>query len=74
MSVGPPNIFTATPTTNGIMLSDWVSSTIRMITQPHAQGAATQYHTIDGFNLILQRDWLAHAFLASDRMHLFARS
>lgn len=66
----PAKIFIATPTTNGIMLSDCVASTIGMITRLHARGIETAYHTTDGFNLILQRDWIAHAFLASDCSHL----
>jgi len=66
----PPKIFIATPTTNGIMLSDTVASTIGMITQLHGRGIATRYHTTDGYSVMLQRDWLVQAFLASDCTHL----
>lgn len=70
MSVGPPKIFVATLTTNGIMLWDCVASTIRMVTRLHAQGIATEYHTADGPNLIQQRDRLPHAFPESACTHL----
>ena len=52
------------------MLSDYVGSLARMMAQLHARGVSTDYRTIDGPNLVLQRDMLADAFLASDATHL----
>jgi hypothetical protein len=65
-----PKIFVATPTANGIMLSQYVAAVVQMITRLHAAGINTQYATVDGPNLILQRDVLAHLFLQSDCTHL----
>lgn len=65
-----PKIFVATPTTNGIMLSQNVGAVVHMVTRLHAAGIGTQYGTVDGPNLILQRDLLAHMFLQSDCTHL----
>jgi hypothetical protein len=70
MSPAPSKIFVATPTANGIMLSQHVGAVVQMITRLHAAGIGTQYATVDGPNLILQRDLLAHLFLQSDCTHL----
>ena len=63
-------LFIATPTADGIMLSDYVASLARMMAHLHGRGVGTDYCTIDGPNLVLQRDMLADAFLKSDATHL----
>ena len=70
MSTGGAKVFIATPTANGIMLSDYVGSLARMIAHLHGRGIGTDYRTIDGPNLVMQRDMLADAFLKSDATHL----
>jgi len=70
MSPLPAKVFVATPTTNGIMLSQHVGAVVHMVNRLHAAGIGTQYATVDGPNLILQRDLLAHLFLQSDATHL----
>ena len=70
MSSGAAKLFIATPTTNGLMLSDYVDSLARMMARLHGRGIGTDYRTIDGPNLVLQRDMLADAFLKSDATHL----
>lgn len=70
MSDAARKIFIATPTANGLMLSDYVVSLMAMTSDLHARGVATTYRTVDGPNVIVQRDILAHDFLASDCSHL----
>jgi hypothetical protein len=68
--MGMPKIFVATPTTNGLMLSAYVNSVVQMVTRLHAKGIATDYRTIDGYHLVMQRDMLADTFLKTDATHL----
>jgi hypothetical protein len=70
MSSGAAKLLIATPTADGLMLSDYVASLARALTQLHGRGVSTDYRTIDGPNLALQRDMLADAFLRSDATHL----
>ena len=70
MSSGAAKLLIATPTADGLMLSDYVASLARALTQLHGRGVSTDYRTIDGPNLALQRDMLADAFLKSDATHL----
>lgn len=67
---GAAKIFIATPTSNGLMLSDYVVSLTATIADLHARGVGTTYRTVDGPNVIVQRDILTHDFLASDCTHL----
>lgn len=70
MTEGRKKVFIATPTANGIMLTDYVVSLMAMTAQLHEQGIGTVYRTVDGPNVIMQRDMLAHEFLQSDCTHL----
>jgi hypothetical protein len=70
MTASSSKIFIATPTAGGRMLADYVASLARMIAQLHERGIGTDYRTVKGPNLVLQRDMLADAFLKSDATHL----
>lgn len=65
-----PKLFIATPTADGIMLAGYVASLAGLLTHLHGQGIATAYATVDGQDLVLQRNALAERFLASDGTHL----
>jgi hypothetical protein len=65
-----PKLFIATPTADGIMLAGYVASLAGLLTRLHGQGVATEYATVDGQDLIVQRNLLAERFLASDCTHL----
>lgn len=65
-----PSLFIATPTADGIMLCDYVASVVRLAARLREGGIATTYRSVDGADLILQRNILADAFLRSDCTHL----
>jgi hypothetical protein len=65
-----PKLFIATPTSDGIMLAGYVASLAALLTRLHADGLAPQYATLDGQDLIVQRNVLSERFLASDCTHL----
>lgn len=70
MAESARKIFIATPTANGIMLSDYVVSIMAMSADLHGRGIGTVYRNIDGPNVALQRDMLAGEFLAGECTHL----
>ena len=43
MSSGAATLFIATPTADGLMLSDYVASLARMMAQLHGRGVGTDY-------------------------------
>ena len=66
----PPKLFIATTTADGIALSAFVEALAALLTTLHASGIATEYHFVDGRDLVFQRDVLANRFLGSDCTHL----
>lgn len=70
MSDPARTIFVATPTANGILLSDCVTSLVAMVSQLNRHGIGALYRTVDGPNVMMQRDMLAHEFLQTDCSHL----
>lgn len=67
---GAARLFIATPTADGIVLAGYVAALAAMLGRLHAQGIATTYRTLDGSDLVAQRNRLTQAFLASDATHL----
>jgi hypothetical protein len=65
-----PRLFIATPTADGIVLAGYVAALARLLTRLPGEGIAAEYHTLDGDNLILQRNRLVQSFLASKGTHL----
>ncbi|MGA0595767.1 hypothetical protein [Enterovirga sp. CN4-39] len=65
-----PRIFIATPTANGIVMSDHAASLANMLIRLHAEGIGAAYRTIDGPDRATERDMLAADFLRSDCSHL----
>ena len=66
----PPRLFIATPTANGVAMTGFVEALAGMLVRLAARGIPVTFRTLDGDNLILQRNLLVHAFLGSDATHL----
>lgn len=70
MSDVPPRLFVATPTADGIALAPYVASLAATISHLAERGITTVYRTLDGTDLVRQRNLLVDAFLRSGCTHL----
>lgn len=64
------NLFIATPTADAIMLAGYVEALVRLSDHLDQAGIRHSYHTLDGADLVVQRNQLTHSFLTSDCSHL----
>lgn len=63
-------LFIATPTADSIMLAGYVEALVRLSDRLDESGIRHSYHTVDGADLVVQRNQLTASFLASDCSHL----
>lgn len=63
-------VFIATPTADGIMLAGYVEALARLVGRLLAAGIQHVFRSLDGTDLILQRNLLTDAFLRTDCTHL----
>lgn len=65
-----PKVFIGTATANGVVTSDHALCLTQMIAQLRDGKVGSVHRIVDGPNLMIQRDMLAHEFLKSDCSHL----
>ena len=65
-----PSLFIATPTADGIAMAGYVEALAGLLLRLGEVGIRATFRTLDGDNLILQRNLLVREFLASKATHL----
>ena len=63
-------LFIATQSADGVMLSDYVRSLAATLIRLGERGVGAEYRTVDGTDIVVQRNLLTQAFLASDCTHI----
>lgn len=66
----PPSLFVATQSADGVMLSDYVASLAGALIRLGEAGIGVEYGTVDGVDIVVQRNLLTQRFLASACTHI----
>lgn len=65
-----PRVFIATTTADGIVMAEYASALVRMVTHLNQAGIGTEYHVQDGTSIVAQRNLLTDRFMRSACTHL----